>query len=115
MARRPTSSSTRCARTRESAAVAALLDGAPLSSCSAWLRRCVCVWAAVASTHWRTRCFTARVLAVLPTLPNTRWKNHLDPNISKKPWTPEEDSLVEALRHKYGNQWKKIAFEVPGR
>ena len=44
-----------------------------------------------------------------------RWKNHLDPNISKTPWTEEEDALVESLRQKYGNQWKKIALEVPGR
>jgi hypothetical protein len=44
-----------------------------------------------------------------------RWKNHLDSRISRQPWTAEEDRLVESLRAKYGNQWKRIALEIPGR
>ncbi|GAB4831755.1 hypothetical protein Ancab_005767 [Ancistrocladus abbreviatus] len=44
-----------------------------------------------------------------------RWKNYLKPGIKKGSLTPEEQSLVIALQSKYGNKWKKIAAEVPGR
>ncbi|KAK6927975.1 hypothetical protein RJ641_006566 [Dillenia turbinata] len=44
-----------------------------------------------------------------------RWKNYLKPGIKKGSLTPEEQSLVISLQAKYGNKWKKIASEVPGR
>ncbi|KAL3525435.1 hypothetical protein ACH5RR_013807 [Cinchona calisaya] len=44
-----------------------------------------------------------------------RWKNYLKPGIKKGSLTPEEQSLVISLQAKYGNKWKKIAAEVPGR
>lgn len=44
-----------------------------------------------------------------------RWKNYLKPGIKKGSLTPEEQSLVISLQAKYGNKWKKIANEVPGR
>lgn len=44
-----------------------------------------------------------------------RWKNYLKPGIKKGSLTPEEQSLVISLQAKYGNKWKKIAGEVPGR
>ncbi|CAI9110712.1 OLC1v1010781C1 [Oldenlandia corymbosa var. corymbosa] len=44
-----------------------------------------------------------------------RWKNYLKPGIKKGSLTPEEQSLVISLQSKYGNKWKKIAAEVPGR
>ncbi|EJK72256.1 hypothetical protein THAOC_06225, partial [Thalassiosira oceanica] len=45
-----------------------------------------------------------------------RWHNHLDPNISKAPWSEEEDRII--LRHQRdgtGSRWAKIAKELPGR
>lgn len=44
-----------------------------------------------------------------------RWKNYLKPGIKKGCLTPEEQALVISLQAKYGNKWKKIASEVPGR
>ncbi|KAK9066904.1 hypothetical protein SSX86_014228 [Deinandra increscens subsp. villosa] len=44
-----------------------------------------------------------------------RWKNYLKPGIKKGSLTPNEQSLVISLQAKYGNKWKKIAAEVPGR
>ncbi|KAA8547821.1 hypothetical protein F0562_004250 [Nyssa sinensis] len=44
-----------------------------------------------------------------------RWKNYLKPGIKKGSLAPEEQSLVISLQAKYGNKWKKIASEVPGR
>ncbi|KAK3033849.1 hypothetical protein RJ639_034267 [Escallonia herrerae] len=44
-----------------------------------------------------------------------RWKNYLRPGIKKGSLTPEEQTLVVSLQSKYGNKWKKIAAEVPGR
>ncbi|XP_022759931.1 protein rough sheath 2 homolog [Durio zibethinus] len=44
-----------------------------------------------------------------------RWKNYLKPGIKKGSLTLEEQSLVISLQAKYGNKWKKIAGEVPGR
>ncbi|KAL2551831.1 Transcription factor AS1 [Forsythia ovata] len=44
-----------------------------------------------------------------------RWKNYLKPGIKKGSLTPEEQNLVISLQAKYGNKWKKIAADVPGR
>ncbi|KAL5581981.1 hypothetical protein UlMin_014423 [Ulmus minor] len=44
-----------------------------------------------------------------------RWKNYLKPGLKKGSLTPEEQTLVISLQAKYGNKWKKIAAEVPGR
>ncbi|KAL3698408.1 hypothetical protein R1sor_012484 [Riccia sorocarpa] len=44
-----------------------------------------------------------------------RWKNYLKPGIKKTPLSQEEKLLVISLQEKYGNKWKKIASEVPGR
>nr|APU53711.1 MYB transcription factor protein 1 [Panax ginseng] len=44
-----------------------------------------------------------------------RWKNYLKPGIKKGSLTLEEQNLVISLQSKYGNKWKKIASEVPGR
>ena len=44
-----------------------------------------------------------------------RWHNHLNPNIRKDSWTPEEDRMILAAHIKYGNQWSYIAKLLPGR
>ncbi|XP_031285905.1 protein rough sheath 2-like [Pistacia vera] len=40
---------------------------------------------------------------------------YLKPGIKKGSLTLKEQSLVISLQAKYGNKWKKIASEVPGR
>lgn len=59
-----------------------------------------------------------------------RWKNHLDPSIIKafvlslvqstsiitfsfRPFTPEEDKLIQTLYESIGNRWTKIAELLP--
>mmetsp|Transcript_2897 Transcript_2897/g.3667 ORF Transcript_2897/g.3667 Transcript_2897/m.3667 type:complete len:242 (+) Transcript_2897:509-1234(+) len=44
-----------------------------------------------------------------------RWMNHLDPQVKKSEWTPEEDSSLIELTKKYPKQWAKISREIPGR
>ncbi|KAJ9147380.1 hypothetical protein P3X46_029551 [Hevea brasiliensis] len=44
-----------------------------------------------------------------------RWKNYLKPGIKRGSLTPDEQSLVISLQSKYGNRWKKIAAQLPGR
>ena len=44
-----------------------------------------------------------------------RWKNHLNPDVNRDPWSPEEDQILIQLHSELGNQWVKIAEHLPGR
>ena len=44
-----------------------------------------------------------------------RFKNHLDPNVQRNAWTPEEDQLLIDLHTKLGNQWTLISSHFSGR
>jgi hypothetical protein len=44
-----------------------------------------------------------------------RWYNHLDPQLNKGPWTPDEDAELVKLQAQFGNKWVKIAEKMPGR
>ena len=35
-----------------------------------------------------------------------RWFNHLDPSISKEPWTEEEETILFKTHKIEGNKWK---------
>ena len=45
-----------------------------------------------------------------------RWQKVLNPDLTKGPWTKEEDEIVTKLVKKYGpRQWSTIAANLPGR
>eukprot|EP01041_Mallomonas_annulata_P004198 gene4198-8349_t len=44
-----------------------------------------------------------------------RYNNHLQPDIKKGDWTPEEDMIIVEMQAKYGNHWSKITKMLPGR
>ena len=44
-----------------------------------------------------------------------RWHNHLNPNVNKETWTQDEDNVIFQYHKKWGNQWAKIAEQLPGR
>ncbi|KAH0788462.1 Myb-like DNA-binding domain containing protein [Histomonas meleagridis] len=44
-----------------------------------------------------------------------RFKNHLDSNVVRTPWTQEEDERLIEYHNKLGNQWTKISPYFPGR
>ncbi|KAF9422155.1 Myb- protein A [Entomortierella beljakovae] len=44
-----------------------------------------------------------------------RWHNHLDPQINKAPFTPEEDRRILELYNQMGSRWAEMAKYMPGR
>ncbi|XP_062225666.1 transcription factor MYB3R-2-like [Phragmites australis] len=44
-----------------------------------------------------------------------RWHNHLNPEIRKDAWTPEEERALINAHQVYGNKWAEIAKVLPGR
>ncbi|CAM9510401.1 unnamed protein product, partial [Hapterophycus canaliculatus] len=44
-----------------------------------------------------------------------RWHNHLNPHISKVPWSEHEDHTILIQHQKLGNKWAEIAKVMPGR
>ncbi|WVZ68233.1 hypothetical protein U9M48_017196 [Paspalum notatum var. saurae] len=44
-----------------------------------------------------------------------RWHNHLNPDIRKDAWTPEEERALINAHRVYGNKWAEIAKALPGR
>jgi hypothetical protein len=44
-----------------------------------------------------------------------RWRENLDPSISRKPWTKDEDEILMKTFEKLGKRWKDIASCFEGR
>jgi hypothetical protein len=44
-----------------------------------------------------------------------RWRNYLDPMLSKSQITPEEEQKIFLGQRKYGNKWSEISKLLPGR
>ena len=44
-----------------------------------------------------------------------RWYNHLDPDIKREEWSPDEDRQLILAHAQYGNRWAEIAKSFKGR
>ena len=44
-----------------------------------------------------------------------RWSNQLDPSISDRPWSADDDFLLVSLIREYGRSWCKISKAMSGR
>ena len=44
-----------------------------------------------------------------------RWYNHLNPDVSKKEWSAEEDNFIFLAVMQFGPKWSNIAKLIPGR
>jgi hypothetical protein len=44
-----------------------------------------------------------------------RWRNHLDPDVNRTPWTDDEDRILIEMVDRLGSKWVKIADFLPGR
>jgi hypothetical protein len=44
-----------------------------------------------------------------------RWRDYLQPSLTTKPWTKEEQKRLLELQAQIGNQWAQLAQLMPGR
>ena len=44
-----------------------------------------------------------------------RWRNHLDPAVSREDWTPEEEATLLQRYIQFNGKWSEISKDMPGR
>jgi myb proto-oncogene protein len=44
-----------------------------------------------------------------------RWTNHLADDISKEPWTEQEEAILNSAMERFNKRWATIARLLPGR
>ena len=69
--------------------------------------------AALGTSNWDA--VAAQMPGRTPRMCHDRWTNYLDPSISHKSWTPEEDSLLLSKHSELGSRWVVISRFFPGR
>jgi hypothetical protein len=68
-------------------------------------------WPKVAENWSFTHDFRVRTVKQI----RERWNNHVDPAISRAPFSHEEDQRIIQLHRTLGNSWSAIAKNLPGR
>jgi myb proto-oncogene protein len=41
-----------------------------------------------------------------------RWHNHLNPEIKRSAWSPEEDRILIHYHNQIGNKWARVSFDA---
>jgi hypothetical protein len=76
-------------------------------------------WAPWLQARWEKRPQGASAFRFLETLPVPlslpSWHNHLDCDIRKDAWSPEEDRMLIELHQHFGNRWADISKYLQGR
>lgn len=73
----------------------------------------ICLVSQYGINNWKQ--VSSRMINRTPRQCRERWKYYLSPNVDNKPWTIEEDQLLEELTKTLGNQWAQIAKHFENR
>lgn len=86
-----------------------------LVACTAVNSVATCSAAAVRSPQQ----YLADCIAIIMKIPwcvlFDRWNNHLDPALSKAPWSEEEDRIIIQTQAIHGNKWAEMSRLLQGR
>lgn len=95
-------------------------EGGTILSLETPARESLSPWGQDRLAHQTCPASLARPVPVVPraTLVSSTagsWNNHLDPMLSKAPWSEEEDRIIIQTQSIHGNKWAEMSRLLPGR